>query len=100
MAAFLRVRGPIYMPQFPELEGSLSHLRIEELASGGQMQERSLSGHLRTWIAFARLAANRAVTAIPLRVNCVVRPRSLEPLLCGKIQTVGRMQKRGKLVEL
>ena len=38
-------------------------------------------------------------TVILQQVNCVVRPRTLEPLLCGKIQRVGRMQ-QGKQAEL
>src|SRR6267143_841330 len=45
MATFLRVRGAICMPrQFTESKGSLSHLRIEKLAPGGQTQARSLCG--------------------------------------------------------
>ncbi len=99
MATFLLVRGAICMPQqFPEREGSLSHLRIEELAPE-DARARSLSGHIRTWIALARLAAKWVETVIPQRVNCVVGPRTLEPLLCCKIQRVGRMQ-QGKQAEL
>src|SRR5882762_11236290 len=101
MATFLRVRDAICMPQqFTELEASLSHLRIERLAPRGQTQARSLCGHLRRWIAVARLAANWVETVILQRVNCVVRPWTVEPTLCGKIQRVGRMQRRGKQVEL
>ena len=73
------------MPQqFTESEGSISHLRIEKLAPRGQTQARSLCGHLRSWIALARLAAKWAKTVIPKQVNCLVRARNLEPVLCGR----------------
>jgi hypothetical protein len=90
------------MPQqFPESEGSLSHVRSEELAPGGpDAREHFCLGISEAWIALARPADKRVETVIPYRVNCVVRPRTLEPLLCGKIQRVGRMQRRAKQVEL
>src|SRR6266404_2934511 len=79
IATFLRVRDAICMTQqFTESEGSLSHLRIERLAPRGQTQARSLCGHLRRWIAVARLAANWVETVILQRVNCVVRLWTVE----------------------
>jgi hypothetical protein len=73
---------------------------IEELAPRGpDARARSLSGH-QTWIALARLGVKQVETVIPQRVNCAVGPKIFEPLLCGKIQGVGRMQKQGKQAEL
>ena len=88
------------MPQqFPEGEGAYRTFGEELAPEGPDARARSLSGHLRTWIALARLTAKWVETVIPQRVNCVVGPRTLEPLLCGKIQRVGRMQ-QGKQAEL
>jgi hypothetical protein len=70
------------------------------LPGGPDARARSLFWHHRTWIALARLAAKWVETVIPQRVNCVVGPRTLEPLLWGKIHRVGRMQKQGKQAEL
>jgi hypothetical protein len=77
------------------MSGSLSQLRIEVLLLGGPDARALPVWASENWITLARMAAKWVETVILQQVNCVVRPRTLEPLLPGNIQRVGRMQKRG-----
>ena len=71
----------------------------EELVPVGQTQERSLSGHRRTWIAVTRLPAKRVETAIPQQVKCVVHPRALEPFVAAGSRGFDELEKRGEQAE-
>ena len=63
------------MPQqFPD-EREVS--RSFGLKREGQIQERSLSGHHRTWIALPRLAAKWVETVILLQVICLTIATSI-----------------------
>ena len=82
-------------PAVPRMRGSLSQPRIEVLLLGGPDARALPVWASENWITLARMAAKWVETVIPQQVNCVVRPRTLEPLLPGNIQRVGRMQKGG-----
>ena len=75
MATFLRVRGTIACPSSSPNEREVS--RSFGLKREGQMQERSLSGHHRTWIALPRLAAKWVETVILLQVICLTIATSI-----------------------
>src|SRR3989442_1282299 len=75
MATFLRVRGTIACPSSSPNEREVS--RSFGLKREGQIQERSLSGHRRTWIALPRLAAKWVETVILLQVICLTIATSI-----------------------